>query len=322
MLKAKKTLIYSLVSLCGLFLARSASAFPFGCTAVTYAFRHAEDVPTEELKPGEHPHLTPVGLQHAKLYVSMISDFAQLHNYCPVGYVYAMYDTKPDGAGGTLNPYQTAQPLAIDACNERATFFGLLGRSVDCSTGTAGTLPLMTVQDEPEAKLYEYMGTKKSEKGTGIPPNPPKQGPAVTDSLLRSQLYFNSYPAGNFPGQLSNAIFWTSQGLHALGEAIATGSNLPTKPPQPGKAIPPRNAVYVFEWIGASQQMGFAPPKNITQYVQCFNVSPSQPTPGGSTYYCSTKGNLPADIKESALPALQGKICDTTNLAADCKKIN
>jgi hypothetical protein len=79
-------------------------------TPVVYAFRHAEDFKT---------NLTLVGRQHADLYPAMVDSFGAARNYCPVGFVYSMYETNPDGSPGTNNPFQTAQPLADSACIDR-----------------------------------------------------------------------------------------------------------------------------------------------------------------------------------------------------------
>ncbi|MGH6991445.1 MAG: hypothetical protein ACREE3_16220, partial [Stellaceae bacterium] len=52
-------------------------------------------------------------------------------------------------------------------------------------------------------------------------------------------------------------------------------------------------------------------------YRQCFNIKENGPTLGNAIYFCSSRGNLPERIDN--LPSLQGKICDTANLADDCK---
>src|SRR5215469_13962659 len=116
-LNARHTSAYCLSLVAGLlslFSSAKATAQSFPCTPVVYAFRHAED---NETVPGVLPSLTAVGDQHANLYPEMISDFEQTQGYCPVGWVYSMYDTKPDGNPGTTNPYSTAAPLAQVACN-------------------------------------------------------------------------------------------------------------------------------------------------------------------------------------------------------------
>jgi len=68
-------------------------------------------------------------------------------------------------------------------------------------------------------KLYEYWGTKETEQNA-------KAGKSATFEDPRAELLSNtSYvpPTSNVDAQtgLSNAIFWTSQGLNVLGQGIA-----------------------------------------------------------------------------------------------------
>lgn len=289
----KHTLIYLLVSFCSLFLFISSASAQ--CKPVVYAFRHAED---------KDANLTSVGRQHAALYPSMVDGFGSANNYCPVGFVYSMYDTNPDGKPGTYNPYETAQPLALRACyvywvalwnNEEVSFDGTFNPDTIC-TGALGAgnavTPSMALGNGN--KLYEFLEKTKQKNG-----DPPKQT-AATGPQLVAELLSNASAGGS----LSSAIFWSSQGLPTLGAAIASGTVLPTKPP--------RNSVYVFE----QQGMAFATTK--LTYRQCFNIKVGgSKTPGGTTYWCSAVGNLPTTIEN--LPLLQGKICDTANLAMGCE---
>src|SRR5271155_2274376 len=136
-------LLCSLVSFCSLFLfILSASA---QCTPVVYAFRHAEDAEAGS-------YLTQVGRQHADLYVAMVHQFESDNNYCPVGFVYSMYNYNLNGTPGTNNPYQTAAPLAIDACNNS---------SVNPSTTCVGSATLPHMALSGGANLYEYLGGTK-----------------------------------------------------------------------------------------------------------------------------------------------------------------
>ena len=287
----RRVLSSSLVSLCSLFLVAS-SVYPQpACTPVVYAFRHAEDLGA---------HLTELGDRHADLYIEMLGagGFGSVHNYCPVGYVYSTYNVNPDGTPGTNNPLETAQPVAIAACTAQGS----------C---TGGEPRMRTVLGK---YLYEYLGAEGSAK-------PCRKCPvSAQGSELHSELITNANSGW------SSAIFWTSQGLNILGQAIVPGFTsilgCSTLPP---KAIcedlkPPRNAAYVFVFNGS----GFDPPNSVTRYVQCFNVhidfsvSPSKLIgPAGNTYYCGNgedrTGNLP-EISEANLPMLQGKICDTSDL--------
>ncbi len=293
------TLIFFLagfVSLSFFFSSAAAAA----CMPVVYAFRHAED-----LKTGTG--LRPVGAEHADRYDEMLADFESDRNYCPVGFVYAMYNKKPDGSPGTENPFQTAEPLAFRACYIRALAQGVLKPDLACSGSPefSGALPLM--QLENGAKLYEYLGTTTAEQ---------KAKNSATKDQLRAELLSNTSYWG-----LSSAVFWTSQGLPTVGTAIAEGANIPAKIEGNGDSGPPKNAVYVFEYSGGILN----PPKSLTKYVQCFNINVDHPTgsPGGTKYYCrkgvpdpdsasiGNHGDLP-EITD--FPPLEGRICDTTGL--------
>lgn len=285
-MNTRNILLGSLVSFCSLFLfILSASA---QCTPVVYAFRHAEDAE-------DGSYLTQVGRQHADLYVAMVHQFESDNDYCPVGFVYSMYNYNLNGSPGTNNPYQTAEPLAIDACNNSAG---------DPSTTCVGSKPFPRMALDSGANLYEYLGGTKE-----------NQAPSTAQTTaLRGELLSHANPGVG--AAFSTAIFWTSDGLHTLGLAIADNAEIPKKVKnEKGETIssPPRNAVYVFEYDGSA----FDPPPNVTRYVQCFNVNGK--VPSGTTYYCSQKGNLPGDIETGLLPNLLGKICDTTDPAADCR---
>jgi hypothetical protein len=313
---ARNSLRYSFGLICGLLLVSTECAAQVSagssCTPVVYAFRHAEDV------NGPPPKLTDEGDQHAQLYPSMIYDFQFSHNYCPVGFVYSMYDRNPNTDPGTTNPYETAAPLALRACDnlysaivvEAGIFAPYPVNPDDCGSHelqppiSGGSFPHMALRDGNQ--LYEYLGTVKAEQNA-------KAGTSATFDDLRAELLSNtSYvpPAMDAETGLSSAIFWTSQGLNLLGQGIvANFKGIPVTPK------PPRNAVYVFEY----QDGAFIPPTNVNRYRQCFNVNASKEV-GGTTYYCSASGNLPADLKN--LPALRGKICDTTNLGSNCVMSN
>jgi hypothetical protein len=291
----KRTLIYSLLFFCGSLLASSARATSpsFDCTPVVYAFRHAEDYKTKN-------ELTDVGKAHADLYPAMVTsfedDFEYNNNYCPVKFVYSVDRTKPTSPlrPGTINPYETARPLAEIVME--------------------GPMPKVPIETIGGKILDEYLNN---------PPSDPPQCssvsvPCVTPSELRDEL-LTKVTSGS-----SVALFWTSQGLHSLGEAIAPGTNIPEKT---DTVSPPRNAAYVFKYNGIN---GFIVPLKPNQYVQCFNVTNEdkkpqdfpRPIPGAGQppldYYCGdgTNGNLP-DIEKNDLYLLRGKICDTGRLIPD-----
>jgi hypothetical protein len=299
----KNALIYSLVCLCGSLLAFISSLPAQACTPVVYAFRHAEDL--EAPSNG----LTLVGQQHAFLYPAMVADFGAANDYCPVAFVYSTYDINPDKGQGTNNPYETARPLAVAACYN---FPNVSSQSL----ATCNFFPRTALENG--GKLYEYLGASKSEQGT------PLAGISATGPQLLNELIDKVQTGG-----VSVAIFWTSQGLNILGQAIVPGftgipgcSKLPATD-ECKKLKAPRNAAYVFAFNGS----GFKPPDAITQYVQCFNVhvdftaSPSKIVgPGEATYYCGNEddgtGSLPSISEREGLDSLLGKICDTSSLIA------
>jgi hypothetical protein len=108
----------------------------------------------------------------------------------------------------------------------------------------------------------------------------------------------------------SVALFWTSQGLHNLGEAIAPGSNIPVNPK------PPRNAAYVFPYDGRE----FIKLPKPDQYIQCFNwnVFRKQGDMSWSKYWCGhTISDLTVD--KAYFDKLHGRICSTDDLLPDPK---
>jgi hypothetical protein len=297
----KTTLIYSLAFLCANLPSLIASAPAQACTPVVYAFRHAEDL--EKPQNG----LTLAGQQHADLYPAMVADFGAANDYCPVAFVYSTYDINPDKGQGTHNPYETARPLAIAACYN---FPNVSSQSL----ATCNFFPRTALEND--GKLYEYLGADKSERGT------PLAGVSATGPQLLKELVGRA-----LTGDVSIAIFWTSQGLNVLGQAIVPGfTAIPGCSKLPAtdgceKLKAPRNAAYVFVFDGS----GFEPPDAITQYVQCFNAhfdfaasSPKLIGPSGGTYYCGNEddgtGSLPPISDQEGLDSLLGKICDTSKL--------
>jgi len=138
----------------------------------------------------------------------------------------------------------------------------------------------------------------------------------VTPSILLVELK-NKMTSG------SAAVFWTSDGLNALGNAIVPGfEGIPVKNKDLG--VPPRNAVYVFEYDGVN----FVAPNSTTypkstQYVQCFNFASFRAEGDAShdKYFCGEPkpaGSI-AEIGGAHLYKLHARICDTcTTLSATC----
>ena len=313
--------IYSLLFFLGSLLWFVSSASAQSCTPVVYAFRHAED---------SGRNLTLVGRQHASLYPSMVAGFGSSHSYCPVGFVYSMYEFNADGSPGTNNPFQTAQPLAAFVCGDAAFSAGLDPYTTCVGSASEPRTSLASVNGG--GNLYEYLGIEGAPRTTEL---------SASGSQLRDELLQHAGEG------FSSAIFWSSQGLNILGQAIADNPvvDIPgcSVPPKPGtdcpddKGKPQRNAAYVFVFNGSNNSFDLITPGS--KYVQCFNVhvtdftdppkldgpAPPEPIgPGPATYYCGNPsdgtGSLPStsgeDLAETFdyLDLLLGKICDTTNL--------
>src|SRR5580658_7903370 len=138
----------------------------------------------------------------------------------------------------------------------------------------------------------------------------------VTPENLRAELV-NSMTSG------STAVFWTSDGLHDLGNAIVEGfQGIPVKNKATG--VPPRNAAYVFEYNGLggfSSPMTNSPYEGSTQFVQCFNWAPFRAVGDVSStkYFCGkamAAGSISDLIGDSNLYKLHGRICDTCTIAS------
>jgi len=139
----------------------------------------------------------------------------------------------------------------------------------------------------------------------------------VTPQMLHDELV-NRMTLG------SAAVFWTSDGLHDLGLAIVPDfAGIPVKNKNAG--IPPRNAVYVFEYDGDTgtfiAPMVTSPYANSTQYVQCFNFANFRSAGDASStkYYCgkpAPAGSISDSMGDASLYKLQGRICDTSRLQA------
>jgi hypothetical protein len=249
--------LYLLISL-SLFLSIS-SAAGAACTPVVYAFRHAEDV------NGPPPSLTPVGMEHANLYIEMVASFELTQNYCPVKLVYSVNPIKPGGESGTTNPFFTARPLANILMN------------LD---------PIIEIGGK---RIDEFLEVSN-----------------IGATAFQNEM-LNTTRGGS-----SVALFWTSQGLHNLGEAIAPGSNIPVKT---DTVSPPRNAAYVFEYTEGSDSFIVLPKPD--QYIQCFNWATfrAQGDMSSSKYFCGhTNSNLSESIEKQYLYKLHGRICATAGL--------
>ncbi len=116
----------------------------------------------------------------------------------------------------------------------------------------------------------------------------------------------------------SSALFWTSDGLHDLGEALGTDI-IPEKTEVP-KDSPPRNAAYVFQYFEGSESEGFIPPDKFDEYIQCFNIDPSHHISTDNRYYCGKNnghGSLSVPDDPNDLIKVHGRICATAGLMGE-----
>lgn len=256
------------------------------CTPVVYAFRHAEDFnPNPAPSGGPYGFLTRTGATHADLYPAMIEALRTAKGYCPVTKVYATSSTKYFDENknrvaepgvlniyGAVNSFCTARPLAKSLTTNPQSWqvpksYPTNNLCVDASTGNVVGALAISSDNTSSDPIMIVDGVGLDEYLTGNNSGPP----------LHAALLANAKISG------SSAIFWTSQGLHALGNAIINGgsqgplsSNVPVKQ---NKNLPGRNVVYIFkpkpqdangDWTGASVT-GFSDTSN--NYFQCFNFT-------------------------------------------------
>ncbi len=313
----------------------ASDALAQSCTPVVYAFRHAEDT---NPAPGQFS-LTPTGKAHAALYPSMVNDLQGTpNNFCKVTRVYAAtkaakINCKSNCASAT-NSFYTAKPLACWAgSNYDLTKCNCWLRSKNKAEADA-CQNAMTPDPATKAtyELYEYLGNGNDPKDF---PNPvsytTKEATALRTELLATA-----------KRNESSAIFWTSQGLHILGGAIIKGTSIvPDKNGTP-KVVPPRNAVYVFQFVPDTGPDGGHfrdTPIRADLYVQGYNrgePSGKFPTPqfipankdGTQDYYAGYEPNVlggtlddracpvgdpcGSNIPTAQLEMVKGKICNTT----------
>lgn len=102
----------------------------------------------------------------------------------------------------------------------------------------------------------------------------------------------------------STALFWTSEGLHDLGEALGTQ----IIPKKTQTYSPPRNATYIFVYDGDE---GFLPPLKADEYVQCFNyASGGRPQDNfENKFWCGYGSNGNLSVPEADFERLHAKIC-------------
>lgn len=299
------------------------------CTPMVYAFRHAEDSDAMT-----YPNtLTPTGLRHADLYVSMLDGInASLginaspgSNHCPVTKVYAINLKMANGDGNTNNPYLTAKPLAKSRMADANPIETVGGYALLEFLGNDAPDPLKNTLSNPYTASYTK--PEATALRTTLIATAKTQTTITTPTTTTTTTY---------TGQ-SSAIFWTSAGLNILGGAIiGRVSKVPQK--SFGTAVfsaftssqlgtPQRNAAYIFRYNGSS----FDDVPKFDQYVQCYNWTLYDPSASAgdfkSNYWCGKKGwadlgGAPSNttgkskISDADLGCVRAKICDTDKLTA------
>jgi hypothetical protein len=295
------------------------------CTPVVYAFRHAED--TNPDPPPPIFTLTPTGKAHAALYPSMVSDFQSApNNFCPVTKVYATTKAEKinctSNCASATNAFDTARPLACWAPSQDLMRCSCWLRSTtpqelaQCDA-QMNTAPSTKVQYE----LYEFVGN-----GNNPPTNPNYMTPEAI--ALRNELIETAKAGG------SSAIFWTSDGLHVLAGAIINGtSKVPDKKgsdPKATKGTPPRNEVYVFQFMPAQGQ--FSDVAKADLFVQGYNRAetsgkfpkgpafiPANPD-GTQDYYAGYQPNVLGGVLNDK-PCAVGDPCGSTIATVDLQMV-
>ena len=250
------------------FVGFTASVQAQDCIPAVYAFRHAEDFnPPEESKPDGGPYgfLSRTGAAHADLYPEMIKTLETLEGYCPVTRVYAASPTGADGKAkdvidydGAVNSFCTARPLAKSLSEKQKWIvpnFRVEKSSNNplCTNAETGVIKGILTDSDPQM-FIDGVGLDQFLYGPGGSDDP--------GALLRAALLDTAEM------NQSSAIFWTSEGLHNLGNAIINGDS--RVPEKDGGNTPGRNAVYIFTpKVTDNRITGFN--DTSLDYFQCFN---------------------------------------------------
>jgi hypothetical protein len=259
--------------------AQSQAASPL-CTPVVYGFRHAEDV------NGPPTALTPIGTEHANLYIEMITSLEVTQNYCPVAAVYAVNPIKPDRSVGTTNPYFTARPLANIVMNKE---------------------PIVEVEGHPIGEFLEngeaalLLSAIKNDltNHTSVALFWTSQGISTLAKVLNVD---SDIPAGPNPPRNAAYVFqWVETSLSltpwtptSVPHYVQCFKVKPLSLPDPSKpaAVPAFSSYKYYCGIGYNAQ----------NYNPSLGGAPSEPYPVGNK------------ILDKYLYKLQGRICDLANL--------
>ena len=269
----KYTLIYSLLFCCGSLLSFISSAKAttpsFDCTPVVYAFRHAEDK-KERVEP-PFPCLPGSPIKCTTALEPVGKEHADLYTEMITSFELAQ-DYCPVGFVYSVNPVNPD---------------GFGGTTNPFYTGRPLANTVMNLDP-----LIEIGGDIIDQKLTVVKP-------AVLHDVL----------LGIAKSGSSVALFWTSEGLHALSLALGTD----IIPEKTATVSPPRNAAYVFKYNGGSE---FIPPPKPDEYIQCFNYASFSRASDNFTskYYCGYGSHANLSVPEKDFDKLHGRICATALL--------
>jgi len=96
----------------------------------------------------------------------MVDSFGATDNYCPIGFVYPVYEINPDEGAGTNNPFETAQPLADLICGTDAIFGG---SDISKCAGSASEPRAALASKNGGGNLYEHRRIPTSGMVRGCP---------------------------------------------------------------------------------------------------------------------------------------------------------
>jgi hypothetical protein len=256
----------------------------FPCTAVIYLFRHAEDAApgpdTKTILDGVtySSKLLPWGDAHAALYNDMITSLGTLFNgtLCPVGKVYAVNPTKPNGQLGSTNPYKTAQPLALLTMDANP-IITMGQKRIDEHFGPGGVTP-HELRAAYAPILRDGLSVAFFWTSQGLP-----------DLALAIN---SAFPIPADPKPLRNSVFMYKYFFDFL-DPVGAG-----EPPDPR-----------IKWYDKYRQcFNYNPNRKQGKFSPVDGTNAERP----GEFYCSKSGKLPI-IPTNDLWQLRGRICDTTS---------
>ena len=283
MIKQRRVILGIMLSAMTLF-GPPVNAQESSCKPVVYVFRHAEDYNPGRQSP-PYGFLTYIGEKHASLYPAMVSHLRSQEGHCAVTRVYATNPfkgkTPDDNWDGSTNAFCTARPLARITTGQEHK----IAPAVAVENNETPILMCRTMSEQgitvvdPIIFLHGSGVWEELDEFLGAD-NFVSNGPAPDSTvaeLLRDTLTATAKDGG------SSAIFWTSDGLYALGTAILNSASKTI--PQKTKNVnpenianwtyttmlydtPPRNAAYLFTYDNVAESFAELNPND---KKQCYN---------------------------------------------------